>query len=281
METVQILLIKPTENDYIHEIKLENKQEIIMGYIQDNIENNKQRTCQCYMFYETYEYSYYIFYALIPKTEEDTEENQLNKNVLHFGLNNENIFGNCVILKSNNNIYVNCTIKEFNTIKKRKETHRGFIIKTDDTIKIHTFKDKILENSGIDSDNSVILEYVVFDYIIKIYVDLNPKNYELNKIATRIHKDYQIYGDVLFLIVKQYNDIVTDVLNITIQDFKKVLIMLTNHSNKDIPRTKKDDEGFLYNVKKINTKYNYSEINKIIPDDVLDSSVLNALINQS
>ena len=144
---------------------------------------------------------------------------------------------------------------------------------------MHKFNDRILDNSGIDPNNSVILEYLVFDYVIKIFVNLYPEKYELNRIATRIHKDYQIYGDVLFLIVKQYDDNITDVLNITIQDFKKVLIFLTNHNNKDIPQSKKDEEGFLYNIKQMNIKYNYSEINTNIPEDVLESSVLNALVN--
>lgn len=230
------------------------------------------------LIYESPTYLYYIFYLIVPKEQDIPRNNQIS-NIIH----DDTIYGNCVMIKTDyNNTHVDITEEEVKYIISFKQTFIGYKITTSNEIIQHNFSTK-LNLKELQLNNPYVIKYVLFGWMIKIYLDKNPTNHQLNKIATSIYKQFMIYGDVFICIAKIEQNNVIDYLNLSKTDMLKLINLLIE---KDI----NDEQEFIFDKSFIRSLYtNYSKLtnkqqdiyfdfyidNLIISREILDGYVLN------
>lgn len=230
------------------------------------------------LIHESPTYLYYIFYLIVPKEQDIPRNNQVS-NIIH----DDTIYGNCVMIKTDyNNNHVDITEEEVKYIISFKQTFIGYKITTSNEIIQHNFSTK-LNLKELQLNNPYVIKYVLFGWMIKIYLDKNPTNHQLNKIATSIYKQFMIYGDVFICIAKIEQNNVIDYLNLSKTDMLKLINLLIE---KDI----NDEQEFTFDKSFIRSLYtNYSKLtnkqediyfdfyidNLIISPEILDGYVLN------
>lgn len=230
------------------------------------------------LIHESPTYLYYIFYLIVPKEQDIPRNNQIS-NLIH----DDTIYGNCVMIKTDyNNQHVDITEEEVKYIISFKQTFIGYKITTSNEIIQHNFSTK-LNLKELQLNNPYVIKYVLFGWLIKIYLDKNPTNHQLNKIATSIYKQFMIYGDVFICIAKIEQNNIIDYLNLSKPDMLKLINLLIE---KDI----NDEQEFIFDKSFIRSLYtNYSKLtnkqediyfdfyidNLIISHEILDGYVLN------
>lgn len=230
------------------------------------------------LIHESPTYLYYIFYLIVPKEQDIPRNNQIS-NLIH----DDTIYGNCVMIKTDyNNKHIDITEEEVKYIISFKQSFIGYKITTSNEIIQHNFSTK-LNLKELQLNNPYVIKYVLFGWLIKIYLDKNPTNHQLNKIATSIYKQFMIYGDVFICIAKIEQNNVIDYLNLSKPDMLKLINLLIE---KDI----NNEQEFTFDKSFIRSLYtNYSKLtnkqediyfdfyidNLIISREILDGYVLN------
>lgn len=230
------------------------------------------------LIYESPTYLYYIFYLIVPKEQDIPRNNQIS-NIIH----DDTIYGNCVMIKTDyNNKHIDITEEEVKYIISFKQSFIGYKITTSNEIIQHNFSTK-LNLKELQINNPYVIKYVLFGWLIKIYLDKNPTNHQLNKIATSIYKQFMIYGDVFICIAKIEQNNIIDYLNLSKPDMLKLINLLIE---KDI----NNEQEFTFDKSFIRSLYtNYSKLenkqqdiyfnfyidNLIISSEILDGYVLN------
>ena len=204
------------------------------------------------LIYETDKYKYYSFYLLVNKDEVI----ELNKKAQSLSTNNESVYGNCIVMKTDyNDIIQSITIDEIEYLIDIKNKFIGYLITPENEIQQKRFERLILKDYSFNEP--VLIKFVLFDYLIKMYLDIKPNNNKMNKIATGIFKNFIINGDVFICIVKMAQGKVTEYLNI---DNNDILILLYLILEKDVNDQSlfKHQHSFNYSLYK---NYNETENN--------------------
>lgn len=208
------------------------------------------------LIYSTDKYNYTSFYLIYDKNE------QINKNnkAQCLALGNDTIYGNCVILKSDyNNNNVSITKEEIEYILNIKYNKIGYLITYDNQIIQKRFNQLNLKDYNFNEP--VLIKFVLFGYLIKIYLDcnLNYNDKKINKIASSIHKQFKINGNVFICIIKLEQNKIVEYLNLDNDDMIILLYLLIEKDIYEQNSFINDDKPFLYLLYK-----NYNEkTNKI------------------
>ena len=193
--------------------------------------------------YSTDLYYYTSFYLLYDKNENIQQNNKAQP----LSLGNDTIYGNCVIIKSdyeNNNLSI--TKEEIEYILNLKEKNIGYLLTTDNKIIQKKFTNLNIKEYGFNEP--VLIKFVLFGYLIKIYLDckLDENNNKLNKIATSIHKHFKINGNVFICIVKLEQNKIVEYLNLDSDDIILLLILLIENDINDPSKFINKNKPFLY-----------------------------------
>ena len=90
--------------------------------------------------------------------------------------------------------------------------------------------------------------------MIKVFLDVEPKNQNLNKIITAIYKNFKIKGDVLFYIGRISNNNLMEFINLDIDDIYVLLNLIINKDLND-PSQFEFKHSFMYSI-----YYNYNNL---------------------
>ena len=206
--------------------------------------------------YHSDKYIYSIFYLLVHKDIEI----ELNKKVNCLAVNNDSIYGNAVLIKTNyDNKIESITKEEIEYILNIKKDNMCYLITSDNKIIQKHFNNFNINEFGFNKP--VCIKFVLFGYMIKVFLDVEPKNNVLNKIITAIYKTFKIKGDILFYIGRIDKGNLVEYINLDIDD---IYILLNLIINKDIndPNQFEFKHSFLYSI-----YYNYNKLpDKIFGD---------------
>ena len=247
----------------INLIKTENNKDTILLNITDNLLNiTNDITLNDIMItngicYHSDKYVYTVFYLLVNKKIKI----KLNTKANCLACHNDSIYGNAVLLKTDyNNKIESITKEEIEYILDIKKDNMCYVITSDNKVIQKHFKYFDIKDFEIFR-KPVCIKFVLFGYMIKIFLDVEPKNQELNKIITAIYKSIKIKGDVLFYIGRLDKGNLIEYINLDIDD---IYVLLNLIINKDInePSQFEFKHSFMYSI-----YYNYNKLpDKIFGD---------------
>ena len=247
----------------INLIETENNKDTILLNITDNLLNiTNDITLNDIMItngicYHSDKYVYTVFYLLVNKKIKI----KLNTKANCLACHNDSIYGNAVLLKTDyNNKIESITKEEIEYILDIKKDNMCYVITSDNKVIQKHFKYFDIKDFEIFR-KPVCIKFVLFGYMIKIFLDVEPKNQELNKIITAIYKSIKIKGDVLFYIGRLDKGNLIEYINLDIDD---IYVLLNLIINKDInePSQFEFKHSFMYSI-----YYNYNKLpDKIFGD---------------
>lgn len=247
----------------INLIETENDKNTILLKITDNLLNiDCDITLNDIMItngvcYHSDKYVYTVFYLLVNKKVKI----KLNIKANCLAINNDAIYGNAVILKTNyENKVETITKEEIEYILNIKKDNMCYLITADNKIEQKHFKSFDINDFDI-FNKPVCIKFVLFGYLIKVFLDVEPKNQNLNKVITAIYKSFKIKGDVLFYIGRVDKGNLMEYINLDIDDIYVLLNLIINKDIND-PKQFEFKHSFLYSI-----YYNYNKLpDKIFGD---------------
>ncbi len=247
----------------INLIETENNKDTILLKITDNLLNIKSNiTLNDIMItngvcYHSDKYVYTVFYLLVNKKIKI----KLNTNANYLAINNDSIYVNAILLKTDyDNKIETITKEEIEYILDIKKDNICYLITADNKIEQKHFKYFDIRDFEI-FNKPVCIKFILFGYMIKVFLDCEPKNQNLNKIITAIYKSFKIKGDVLFYIGKIDKGNLVEYMNLDQDD---IYVLLNLIINKDInePDQFEFKHSFMYSI-----YYNYNKLqDKIFGD---------------
>lgn len=270
--------IDKSYNKYVTLIDVNPDKQIISDYIINNLNATEQSLIQSSKCYETFDFTYYCMYCL---ESYERNEKDINSISSYLSLGKETVYGKSIILKvDRNNNNCNITIDEILKIIINNLYNYGFTITTKDEILRNSFDNNPFETLDFDKNDLISYNFKLYDHVIKICFEIHPRQNEINKIATCITKIRKIHGNVFICIVKQYGNATVKYLNISQEDFTKLLILLTNVKIKNDTslETLPSESSFFVEVNKLINQKKLHEICYTIPDDIINMPTYNSCI---
>ena len=247
----------------INLIETENNKDTILLKVTDNLLNIKNDiTLNDVMItngvcYHSDKHVYTVFYLLINKKIKI----KLNTKANCLACHNDSIYGNAVLLKTDyNNKIETITKEEIEYILDIKKDNMCYLITSDNKVIQKHFKYFDIKDFEIFR-KPVCIKFVLFGYMIKVFLDVEPKNQELNKVITAIYKNFKIKGDVLFYIGRLDKGNLMEYINLDIDDIYVLLNLIINKDIND-PSQFEFKHSFMYSI-----YYNYNKLpDKIFGD---------------
>ena len=269
----------------INLIETENNKDTILLKITDNLLNIKNDiTLNDIMItngvcYHSDKYVYTVFYLLVNKKIKI----KLNTKANCLACHNDTIYGNAVLLKTDyNNKIETITKEEIEYILDIKKDNICYLITADNKIEQKHFKYFDIKDFEI-FNKPVCIKFVLFGYMIKVFLDCEPKNQKLNKIITAIYKNFKIKGDVLFYIGRFDKGNLMEYINLDIDDIYVLLNLIINKDIND-PSQFEFKHSFIYsiydNYNKLSNKIfgDYSKV-MMIKNNISNDAIFNMFVD--
>ena len=235
-----------------------------------------------YNTYKCYEASDCMIYLLYSTIKDKTQNNALCR---YFSEGFEEVYGNCVLLKTCYNSEgksINCdiTMKDVVNGLISKIIHTAVWITPDGNLRNVNFTNIPIENTPITEANcrSINIEFLGKDLIM--FIEPSPQDTNINTYATIIGKKQKILGNVVVTLMSHVPTCETT--NVDDELMHKILVVMSNHS---ICREIKFDNDFdtnKFNFYKLIDKYYdmcSGRICEIIPPDVLNGYTYNSTLS--
>lgn len=187
------------------------------------------------------------------KNENQNENNNLNANYLasYLARGNQSVDGKTVLIKSNigeNNI---CTLSSFTMnelydIFNSKYIHKGIKLGVDSNAEEYEFNDNPLECMSEEEMNLYRwIEVPISKFNLIMYIQIEPLNNEINRLATRLVGNKKIFGDVI--IVSKSTE--HEYIDLDIDTYNKLIVVamgpMDNRNLNDVDRDGERENGQL------------------------------------
>lgn len=262
-----------------------NDMQLVMQHIVNHIKLTSDEVGDSYKCYETYNAEYHLIYRL------DSKNVLLPENTFGRFLSRDHcdVRGFCILIKSKINddgslLPDNIDLHDVRIIMTAKLVHKSMLIRENEITEFNFIKSPVEQIEKLNSENC---KYVTIEYLgktILMFMEHEPTDKYINRMATIMYKKYKIIGDVVIALLSTDP---TEFQDIDIHMFTRLMAVMSDSTfGRDISDTEiitapQHTTNFYKILNDRYAKYRKSHSDNfvdIIPDDIINGPTMNSTL---